>query len=84
PFGIEWPVPVFEIEHIDTSALSYSRNQLHIITNIGGGAVLRGFSFPRNEVSKNKFINIYGQLIEDSYRDITSVVFDIKRIEKYS
>lgn len=84
PYGIDWPSPVFEIEHIDTSALSYSRNQLHIITNIGGGSILRGFSFPKEEVSKNKFINIFGQLTEDSYRDLTSVVFDIKRIEKYS
>lgn len=84
PFGIEWNAPTFVIEHIDTNALSYSRNQLHIITNIGGGSLLRGFSLPKEEVSKNKFINIYGNLVEDSYRDLTSVVFDIRKIEKYS
>ena len=84
PFGIEWNSPTFMIEHIDTSALSYSRNQLHIMTNIGGGAMLRGFSFSREQVSKNKFINVYGQLIEDTYRDMTNVVFDIRKIEKYS
>ena len=84
PFGIEWNAPNFVIEHIATDALSYSRNQLHIITNIGGGSILRGFSLPKEEVSKNKFINLYGVLTEDSYRDMTSVVFDIKKIEKYS
>ncbi|MBE6136355.1 MAG: hypothetical protein E7181_03715 [Erysipelotrichaceae bacterium] len=84
PFGIEWNAPTFMIEHIDTSALSYSRNQLHIITNIGGGSMLRGFNFSREEVSKNKFINIYGQLSEDSYRDLIQTVFDIRKIEKYS
>ena len=84
PFGIEWNAPSFVLEHISTDALSYSRNKLHIITNIGGGAMLRGFSFSKDEVSRNKFINLYGVLTEDTYRDMTNVVFDIKKIEKYS
>ena len=84
PFGVEWPSPMFEVDHISTEALSYSRNFQHIITNIGGGSILRGFYFAKDEVSQNKFINVYGVLSEDSYRNITNVVFDIKRIEKYS
>ena len=84
PFGIEWPAPILTIEHIDTSALSYSRNKLHIFTNIGGGSLIRGWNLSKDEVSLNRFINIYGTLTEDTYRDLTNIVFDVKKIEKYS
>ena len=84
PFGIEWNAPTFLVEHIDTLRLSYSTNQLHIMTNLGGGVKLKGFNFPKEEVSKNRLINIYGYLEEETYRNYTSVVFNIRKIEKYS
>lgn len=83
PFGMEWNAPLFKIEHIDSKSLRYSFNRQHIITSIGGGALLRGFSFSQDKLSSYHFINIYGNLLEDSYKNMKNVVFDIKKIENY-
>ncbi len=83
PFGEEWPAPTFKVNHIKTSTLTYSKNGLHILSNLGFRTRLVGFGFSKEYVSQFDFINIYGSMRLSYFRGIQNLEFVIKEIDNY-
>lgn len=82
PFGEEWPSPLFEVDHVLTNALMYSRTGEHIMSYIGQGIKLVGFNLSKDYVSQFGFINIYGRMKTSTFRGLTTLEFSIKEIEE--
>lgn len=84
PFGESWLAPSFRIKHIKTDALTFSRDEKHIITKISDNLKLVGFGLSKNFVRENKFINIIGTIKKNVYYGKTFLDFSITDIEKYN
>lgn len=82
PFGEQWEKPLFRINGINTASLMYSKNQQHILTQIGMNSRIIGFGFSKTEVSLYKKIDIIGRLSENIYMGYKKIVFNIKSIIK--
>ena len=82
PFGENWPAPLFEVEHVLTHSLMYSRTNEHIMSYIGQGVKLVGFNLSKDYVSQFGFIDIYGRMKTSVYRGLTSLEFSIKEIKE--
>ena len=84
PFGESWKAPCFRIKHIKTDALTFSRDEKHIISKVGDNLKIVGFGFSKNAVRENKFINIIGTIKKSVYLGKTTLEFSFSEIEKYN
>ncbi|MCR5505544.1 MAG: DHH family phosphoesterase [Bacilli bacterium] len=82
PFGENWPSPLFEVDHILTGSLMYSRTNEHIMSYIGQGVKLVGFNFSKDYISQFGFIDIFGRMKTSVYRGLTSLEFGIKEVKE--
>ena len=83
PFGESWEEPLFKIKHVKTDALTFSRDEKHIVTKVSETLKLIGFGFSKTAVRENAFINIIGSVKKGSYYGKTYLEFSIKEIEPY-
>lgn len=81
PFGECMRSPVFILPRIKTSALLWSKDQKHILTQIGTNQKLIGFNFPKDEVTQNDYIDLVGIMRENSYRGYKNLEFFINEIK---
>ncbi|HPY79438.1 MAG TPA: DHH family phosphoesterase [Bacilli bacterium] len=80
PFGESWPAPLLSLKRVDTSSLFFSRDEKHILTQIGHSTRLTGFNFPRSEVQQHRFIDLTGHLRINTYRGFKNIEFLISEI----
>ena len=77
PFGMGNPEPEFVIKGIATKNLTYISFGKHISVRLTMNTKILGFNMPEEEVSKYLYINIYGNLIETSFKGYNSIEFRI-------
>ncbi len=82
PYGVSWEKPLFQLSHLKTDTLEYSRNGEHIITKLSMNAKLVGFGLPREAVSAYKFIDVTGYMEENEYRGHVNLDFVIKGLKE--
>ncbi len=82
PFGEAWPSPLLSLKRIDTSSLFFSRDEKHILTQIGSNTRLTGFNFSRTDVQKSRFIDVTGHLRINTYRGFKNVEFMISHFSR--
>ncbi len=81
PFGEAWPNPIFELKHVSTKMLFFSKNREHIITQLSPRSKIVGFGFPMDEVRKDPFIDLIGTMRSSTYMNVTSIEFNVKKIK---
>ena len=81
PFGEGWKKPAFLIKNIRVSALNFSKDDNHILTNIGVNSKIVGFYMHKSLVTLFDRIDIEGSLRTSQYKGRISLDFVI---EKYS
>lgn len=79
PFGEAFKAPIFKINHLKVDSLSYSRNNEHILTQIGNNAKIVGF-YLAEEVYKYRYIDVTGKLSISKYKDKITTEFHIDKI----
>ncbi len=82
PFGESWPSPLFVLEKIATRALFFSKNREHIFTQIGQKSRIVGFNFTMDEVRQVPFVDLIGVLKTNTYMNVTSIEFNVKKLIK--
>ena len=80
PFGESWPAPLFKLKHIKVSALTYSRDHKHIITNIGNRQKLVFFNYPKAELESSTFIDVTGYISKKSFQGYIYLEFNVKEM----
>lgn len=80
PFGEEWPAPVFRIRRIKTNSLTYSKNGLHLLSNLGMNTRLVGFNLSREYVSQFDYVDVYGTMRLSYFRQQQNLEFVAKEI----
>ncbi|MCR4911820.1 MAG: DHH family phosphoesterase [Bacilli bacterium] len=83
PFGESWEAPNFMIKHVKTDALTFSRDEKHIVTKVSDSLKLIGFGFSKSIVRENTFINIIGTIKKGSFYGRSYLEFSIRDIEPY-
>ena len=78
PFGFDHKKPTFVLEDIDTSVLSYSRDENHISTPLGPSCRVLGFSMPKSELSKAKAVDLHGQFALGEWKGKSNIEFRLK------
>ena len=78
PFGESWPSPLLKLKHIKVSALTYSRDHKHIITNIGNRQKLVYFNYPKDKLESETFIDVTGYISKKSFQGYTYLEFAVK------
>lgn len=79
PFGEGFKAPLFKINHIKVDTLSYSKNNEHILTNIGNNAKIVGFNLALI-ANKYPYIDITGKLTISKYKDKITSEFHIDKL----
>lgn len=82
PFGENWKAPIFKINHIKVSSLTYSKTKEHILTKIGNNSKLVGFYISEDSLKDSDFINASGKLSISVFKNIVTTEFHIEKIEK--
>ena len=82
PFGESWPAPLFKLKHIKVSALMYSRDHKHVITNIGNRQKLVYFNYPKAELESATFIDVTGYISKKTYQGYTYLEFNVKEMSE--
>lgn len=83
PFGESWPMPSFRLKHVRVSALTYSKDEKHILTMIGKNLKLVAFNQPKEMISRFNYINVTGNFKKSVFRGITTLEYRINDIEEY-
>lgn len=81
PFGEGFPAPNLLLNNIKVNALRYSKNNLHIMTNIGFGTRIVGFNFSKDMMSKYSYISAIGNLKYSTFNGYSNIDFVIKNIK---
>ena len=81
PFGECMKSPLFILPRIKVGALLWSKDQKHILTQIGTNQKLIGFNFPKEEVTQHDYIDLIGTMRENSYRGFKNLEFFITEIK---
>lgn len=82
PFGEGMRAPIFMLPRIKTGALMYSRSLEHIMTQVGTNSKLTGFNFPKQDVSKYQYIDLYGTMRINEFRGFKNLEFLINEIKE--
>ncbi|MFA5686817.1 MAG: DHH family phosphoesterase [Bacilli bacterium] len=77
PFGEGFKAPLFVLENVNTSNLTYISNDKHLSVLLDNSAKILGFYLPKKELSKYEFINLYGHIIMNEYRGKYTVEFRV-------
>lgn len=80
PFGESWPTPLFRISHIKVSALTFSRDHNHIITSLGNRLKLVYFSYPKEELEANSYVDFIGYINKKEYKGFVYLEFTCKEL----
>lgn len=83
PFGESWEMPVFKLSHIKTDTLTYSKDEMHIISRVGNTLKIVGFNLNKEKVSEHKYINLLGNLRINNFRGTTYLEFNANKFEPY-
>lgn len=82
PFGENWKAPLFKINHIKVSSLTFSKTKEHILTKIGNNSKLVGFYISEDSLKDTDFINISGKLNISVFKNIITTEFHIEKVDK--
>ena len=74
PFGQEFKKPIFEIDEISTNSFTFSKDNKHIILKVGENGKVIYFNYP-NEILKEKYINLVGNLEKNVFNGKISCIF---------
>ena len=74
PYGQDFKKPLFEIDDISTSSLTFSRDEKHIILKVGDVSKLIYFNYPK-EILENKYINLSGNIEKNVFNGKISCIF---------
>ncbi len=74
PFGQDFKKPLFEIDDISTSSLTYSKDEKHIILKVSDTSKLIYFNYPK-EILENKYINLSGNIEKNVFNGKISCIF---------
>ena len=80
PFGESWPVPLFRLNRIKVDALTYSRDHNHIITSLGAKLKLVYFSYPKEELEANQFVDFIGVINKKEYKGFVYLEFSVREM----
>ena len=81
PFGEAMKSPLFILPRIKTSALLFSKDRRHILTQIGMNTKLIGFNFPKDDVQQEDFIDLIGIMRINDYKGYKTLEFFINEIK---
>lgn len=82
PFGEKWPSPLFSLKRLNVSALFFSRDGQHILTQLGRGVKITGFNISRDSLKEYRYIDCLGTLRKSSYRGNENIEFLISKISE--
>lgn len=82
PFGVSMKAPNFVLPRIKTSALMFSRNLEHIMTQVGTNTKLTGFNLSKNYVSQFTYVDLIGTMRKNEYRGFVNLEFLINEIRE--
>lgn len=72
PFGMGWKAPLFSLENLDIRALSYSKNNLHIMSELSLKTRLVGFNISKDSLADYRYLDVIGHLsLNYYYQQIT-------------
>ena len=77
PFGMGNPEPEFVIKNIASKNLTYISFGKHISVKLTMNTKLLGFNMPEVEVCQHPFIDLYGSLVETSFKGYNTIEFRI-------
>lgn len=81
PFGEGWKKPIFNLENIRVGSLKFSKDQKHIITQIGTNSKITGFNFSKDSIFGKDSINCIGNLRISIYKSTKSLEFLISELK---
>lgn len=82
PYGQGFERPYFKIESIDPNKLTFTKNGLHIITNITNNIKIVGFNFSYEHVHSVANLTLVGHLGINEFRNTKNLQFIIDEIEE--
>lgn len=82
PFGEGMKAPLFTLPRIKTNSLTFSKDQKHILTQIGMSTKLVGFNLPKEKVLAYDFVDLIGTMRKSEYRGFISLEFNISDFEQ--
>ncbi|HMM00647.1 MAG TPA: DHH family phosphoesterase [Bacilli bacterium] len=77
PFGIGFAKPLFRIEHVATSALSFIKDGQHISTLIKNDVKILGFNITQETLKSYDKITVYGEMNLNEFRGRKSLIYQI-------
>ncbi|MCQ2087209.1 MAG: DHHA1 domain-containing protein [Bacilli bacterium] len=81
PFGESWKKPIFNLLNIRVGSLRYSKDEKHIITQIGTNSKITGFNFSKDSLMGKDSVNLLGSLRISTYKNVKSLEFLISDIK---
>lgn len=82
PFGESWKKPIFNLENIRVGALKYSRDEKHIITQIGTNSKITGFNISKESLMGKDNISFIGSLRTSTFKSNKSLEFLISEVKE--
>ncbi len=79
PFGEEWKQPLLEVKGIKTSSLIFNKTGEHLLTTLGQNSKLVSFNISKEDMLKNDYINMTGNINFYVYRGYGNVQFLVKK-----
>lgn len=77
PFGIGFVKPLFRIENVATSSLSFIKEGQHISTLLKDDVKILGFNITEKAIKKYDKITIYGEFNLNEFRGRKSLIYQI-------
>lgn len=80
PFGESWPYPIFRLNHIKVSCLTYSRDHRHIITSLGNRLKIVYFNYPKEVIDNLSFVDFIGTINKKEYKGFVYLEYNVKEV----
>lgn len=77
PFGMSFQEPRFSLKNIPTKSLQFISFGKHLSTPISINSKLLGFNMPEQEIKKMLDIDLFGSLMETSFKDRITLEFRV-------
>mgnify|MGYP004444895231 FL=1 len=81
PFGIGFEQPVFKINNLKCSALTFTKTREHILYQLSMNTKIIGFNIPESSLLNIQYINTYGVFSLESFRGHATVTYKIEKYE---
>lgn len=82
PFGQGFPSPYFALESQRLNALTFSRDEKHILTPIKKDVKIVGFYFPKKDFEIQKSYTLIGKFSTSTFRNLLSLQFAIEEVHE--